>query len=209
MDGRETLARIKRNINIKSKHSNGYVLTPGTRARSLFHVDSMLRPTFRTSVSNGKPPTVKISQISTTIYPIRNNCISLIDKKFSCQKPRPNSIYGCASFATGRLFTRHAYLLPTAAFFLSDLHIRKRVTNIDIKASRIDPGIMSVCHRLSHYFPDRTTSLSYLDFADIYHRLGQCHEARILHTPSMEIYYLEQEAEKISASVRSIPLSVR
>ena len=35
---------------------------------------------------------------------------------------------------------RFSYLRPTAAYFLSDLHIKRRVTIIDIKASIIDPG---------------------------------------------------------------------
>jgi hypothetical protein len=34
--------------------------------------------TFRTESSSGIPPTVKISQISITMNPSRNNCISLI-----------------------------------------------------------------------------------------------------------------------------------
>ena len=49
------------------------------------------------------------------------------------------------------LCSRLAYLRPTAAFFLSVLHSKTKVTKIDIKASRMDPKIVSASIALASY----------------------------------------------------------
>ena len=91
---------------------------------------SMFGPTFRTASCSGKPPTVKISQISTITNTARNNCISLVTELASVQ---PYS----------RIFS-FPYLLPTAAFFLSDLHIRNSEASIEKKARIIEPARISL-----------------------------------------------------------------
>ena len=85
--------------------------------------------TFRTVASSGKPPTVKISHISITIKPMRNNCISLVDS--SSQRIPLVIHYTPVNAKTN--------LRPTAAFFLSDLHNRKADVKIDMNASMMEP----------------------------------------------------------------------
>jgi hypothetical protein len=53
------------------------------------------------------------------------------------------------------------YLLPTAAFFRSDLHSKKRVTRIAIPHKIIDPNIY-----VNESYPPTVPAVTYLDSRD-------------------------------------------
>lgn len=86
------------------------------------------RHTIRTRPLRGKPPTVKISHISTIMYPRRNSCISL---------------QSTVSVNAFHLRDHNVYLRPTAAFFLSDLHIKRRATSMAMPQRSIEPDMVS------------------------------------------------------------------
>jgi len=64
------------------------------------------------------------------MYPTRNSCISLRSEQYQ---------------QTGHAFATMTgkYLRPTAAFFLSDLHIKKSVTSMAMPQSIIEPETVS------------------------------------------------------------------
>jgi len=82
-------------------------------------------PTIRTRSGTGKPPMLKISQISMKMYPRRNNCISLEDGSVLSIAFR----LGCTD------------LLPTAAFFLCVIHRRNSVVKMAMPHKIMTPTV--------------------------------------------------------------------
>ncbi len=90
-----------------------------------YSISDVFIRTIRTRSDTGKPPMLKISQISMRIYPRRNNCISLEDGSV----PSIASRIGCTD------------LLPTAAFFLCVLHRRNRVVKMAMPQKIMTPTV--------------------------------------------------------------------
>lgn len=119
----------------------------------------------RTSLTlsgKGKPPTVKISHISTTMKPARNICISLERLQFLSLAP---NVFDAS------------YLRPTAACFVSDRHSKKTVMTIAMAHSIIEPDLVS-------FLPAASRNMfAYPDSPSTLHCLKVCQLTRILQIP--------------------------